>query len=206
MGVFVGAYLCPAPALSRSGCSKWWCEISGLPGRVAQSLKQSKSKIKIQIESKASRAWDEMDDIAEQIVKRARMMPDDTAVRLESNGIVIAKVKVTGGIGLEVRSGSATLLFPKAGIKKAVETFLVAAHTANVDINSRYSPIVRHANGIAMLTFQWNCKKDHASAMASLVEILESPPLCETATEVEKVMTPMDTQGGVGLGVGTGGH
>lgn len=137
-----------------------------------------------------------MDDIAEQIVKRARRMSDDTAVRLESNGVVIAKVKVTGGIGLEVRSGNATLLFPKAGIKKAVETFLVAVHTADVDTKSRFSPIVRHANGIAMLTFQWNCNKERASAMASLVEILENPPLCESATEVEKAMTPMDTQGG----------
>ena len=62
-----------------------------------------------------------MEDIAEQIVKRARMMPEDTGVRLEANGVVIAKVKVTGGVGVEVRSGSATLLFAMTAIKTAVQ-------------------------------------------------------------------------------------
>ena len=60
-----------------------------------------------------------MQDIAEIIVKKARMMPVDIGVALESNGATIAKVKVTGGIGLEVKvaggaftSEDRALLFP----------------------------------------------------------------------------------------------
>ena len=140
-----------------------------------------------------------MEDIAEQIVKRARMMPEDTGVRLEANGVVIAKVKVTGGVGIEVRSGEATLLFAMAAIKTAVQCFLTSARMApNVGNADRYVPTLRHANGIAMQSFQWSDKKERASAAAFVVDILQTPPLCEETTTLEKAVTPMDARGLVG--------
>ena len=43
-----------------------------------------------------------MQDIAEAIVKQARMLPVDTGVALKCNGAVITKVAVTGGFGFQV--------------------------------------------------------------------------------------------------------
>ena len=48
-----------------------------------------------------------MEDIAEQIVRTARMMPSKTAVVLTCNDVSIAKVAVTGGVGFEVRGKDA---------------------------------------------------------------------------------------------------
>ena len=141
-----------------------------------------------------------MEDIAEQIVKCARTMPEDTGVSLECNGIVIAKVKVTGGVGLEVRSGNDALLFAMAAIQTAVRCFLTAAHAAP-DLqpnNNRHHPIVRHKNGIAMYNFRYNDPKEHANAATFVIDILQTPPLCKDTPTVEKAVTAMDARGLVG--------
>ena len=81
-----------------------------------------------------------MEDIAECIVKKARMMPVDTGVALKCNGVIIAKVAVTGGFGLEVTSGDkkAALLFPMAEIQAAVTSFLTAAHVEGKNIHETH--------------------------------------------------------------------
>jgi hypothetical protein len=53
-----------------------------------------------------------MDELATLIVKRARPMPVDTGIACNCNGAILAKVKVTGGVGVEVRFNGSALLFP----------------------------------------------------------------------------------------------
>ena len=65
-----------------------------------------------------------MEDIAEQIVRTARMMPSKTAVVLTCNDVSIAKVAVTGGVGFEVRARDACLLFPFKEVRPAAECFV----------------------------------------------------------------------------------
>ena len=66
-----------------------------------------------------------MEDLAEVIVKKARTTPIDLGVSLEANGVVIAKVAVTGGHGIEVRHPTGkTLLFPLAELEVAVQCFM----------------------------------------------------------------------------------
>ena len=52
-----------------------------------------------------------MEDIAEQIVRTARMMPSKTAVVLTCNDVSIAKVAVTGGVGFEVRARDQSIVY-----------------------------------------------------------------------------------------------
>lgn len=124
--------------------------------------------------------------MADLIVKRARTMPVDTGIALECNGVVLAKVKVTGGMGVEVRAEGSTLLFPMAQLDMAIVSFLTAAHTApGFDIlKDLYHPTIRHANGLALLDFEWNDKKERATAQKMIAQYIRKPPLCpETALE-----------------------
>eukprot|EP00966_Prymnesium_polylepis_P271584 6274406-Prymnesium_polylepis.1 len=109
-----------------------------------------------------------MQDIAEIIVNKARMMPVDIGVALECNRASIAKVKVTGGFGLEVTSEGQVLLFPMAELPMAVQSFVTAARLGGKDCNERYEPTVRHTNGVPLLQFEWNCKKERAQAACSV--------------------------------------
>ena len=89
-----------------------------------------------------------MEDIAEQIVKKARMMPQKTGVVLKCNGVSIAKVAVTGGVGIEVRVPYESLLFPFAEIKinAAVECFATAAQkTPDTEYDDRIPPSKQHS-------------------------------------------------------------
>eukprot|EP00966_Prymnesium_polylepis_P337306 7391985-Prymnesium_polylepis.1 len=112
-----------------------------------------------------TRSWDQnlvpssvssMQDIAEIIVNKARMMPVDIGVALESNGATIAKVKVTGGFGLQVTSQDRALLFPMAELPVAVQSFLAAALLGGKDNISKFNPTVRHTNGVPLLRFEWH--------------------------------------------------
>ena len=58
-----------------------------------------------------------MNDIAELIVQKARAVPVDTGIALTCNNARIAKVAVTGGVGLEVTYEGKMLLFPMTEMK-----------------------------------------------------------------------------------------
>ena len=133
-----------------------------------------------------------MQDIAEIIVNKARMMPVDTGVALESNGATVAKVKVTGGFGLEVTSADQALLFPMAELPMAVESFLTAALLGGKDIT------VRHTNGVPLLRFEWYCKKERAQAACSVSRLLLHPPLCREIEAPADAIIPFDARGRVG--------
>ena len=140
-----------------------------------------------------------MEDMTDLIVKRARTMPVDTGIALKCNGAVLAKVKVTGGVGVEVRAEGSTLLFPMAQLDMAVVSFLTSAHTApGFDIlKDLYRPTIRHANGLALLRFEWNDKKERASAQKTIAQYIMKPPLC-TSTALEASSQPFDARGQVG--------
>ena len=149
-----------------------------------------------------------MQDIAEVIVKKARMMPVDIGVALESNGATIAKVKVTGGVGLEVKvtAGVFTceeraLLFPMAELPMAVQFFLTAAHLGGDQNAEKYHPTVWHTNGVPFLRFEWNCKKARAQAACSVSRLLLRPPLCREIEAPAEASIPFDARGRVGWDV-----
>ena len=79
-----------------------------------------------------------MEDIAELIVKKARTVPIDTGIALTCNNARIAKVAVTGGVGLEVTYDGKMLLFPMAEMTTAVQSFMAAAHLSGADIASKH--------------------------------------------------------------------
>ena len=135
-----------------------------------------------------------MNDIAELIVKKARSVPIDTGIALTCNNARIAKVAVTGGVGLEVTYEGKMLLFPLAEMKTALQSFMTAAHLSGADTASKYDPKVYHANGVPLMKFEWNCKKSRAKAEASLHRILQKPPLC-SEMETEKASIPFDARG-----------
>ena len=126
-----------------------------------------------------------MQDIAEAIVKQARMLPVDTGVALECNGAVITKVAVTGGFGFQVTDTThkigdryVSLLFPMVAVHEAVVSFLTTGHEHEEDFKQRYNPVVFHANGLPLLKFQWNDKKARQSAQRLVSQLLLQPPLC----------------------------
>lgn len=135
-----------------------------------------------------------MDDLAKLIVKEAQSVPTGTAIALTSNNARIAKVEVTGGVGLEVTHEGKMLLFPIAEMKAAVQSFLIAAHLSGVDVGSQYNLKVYHANGVPLMHLGWNCEKERAKAEASMLRILQTPPLC-SEIETEKASTPFDARG-----------
>ena len=138
-----------------------------------------------------------MQDIAEIIVKKAQIMPVDTGVALESDGATIAKVKVTGGFGIEVTSADRALLFPMAELPMAVQSFLTAARLGG---NNVY-PTVRHTNGVPLLRFDWTCKKERAHAACSVSRLLLHPPLCREIEAPAEATIPFDARGRVGWDV-----
>ena len=143
-----------------------------------------------------------MEDIAEQIVKKARMMPLKTGVVLKCNGVSVAKVAVTGGVGIEVRVPYDSLLFPFAEIDAAVESFMTAAHqAADAELSQpsdRHYPVVRHTNGIPLLRFEWNDRAARQKAQVGIAHILKHPPLSDKTATVESSTEPFDARGLVG--------
>ena len=137
-----------------------------------------------------------MEDMTDLIVKRARTMPVDTGIALKCNGAVLAKVKVTGGVGVEVRAEGSTLLFPMAQLDMAIVSFLTSAHTAQgFDIlKDLYRPTIRHTNGLALLRFEWNDKKERAAAQKSIAQYIMKPPLCPS-TALDPSSQPFDSRG-----------
>lgn len=133
-----------------------------------------------------------MQDVASLIVTLARTMPVDTGVALTCNGVVVAKVRITGGVAFEVRSGSAALLFAPAHVAAAARAFLTEAHTSATDQCEKHTPVVRHVNGIALLKFTWNCEDNRQRAVQSVVDTLLAPPLC-AKTSLEAAATPLAT-------------
>ena len=138
-----------------------------------------------------------MQDIAECIVMKSRMLPVETGVALQCNGAMIAKVAVTGGFGFEVTSADkkSSLLFPKAELHRAVESFLTAAHVVAVDGAARYKPVVCHANGLPLLSFEWNDIKAKRLAQRSVSDILLQPPLCHEMQTAAKTSLSFDARG-----------
>lgn len=135
-----------------------------------------------------------MNDIAELIVKKARSVPIDTGIALTCNNARIAKVAVTGGVGLEVTYEGKMLLFPLAEMKTALQSFMTAAHLSGADTASKYNLKVYHANGVPLMKFEWNCEKAQAKAGTSMHRILQKPPLC-SEIETEKSSIPFDARG-----------
>ena len=140
-----------------------------------------------------------MQDIAEAIVKMARTLPVDTGVALKCNSAVITKVAVTGGFGFEVTSAGKTssLLFPMAAVNAAVVSFLTTGHV-HPDDGSTYHPVVFHANGLPLLTFEWNDKKARESAQRYVSQLLLQPPLChdmQTAAQASLSVDARDLSG-----------
>ena len=115
---------------------------------------------------------------------------------LECNGVVIAKVAVTGGIGYEVLSGDASLLFPYAKVKGATECFLTTARNAPGAVI--HDMTVRHINGISMLNFGWYEHTERAKAHVSVARILKQPPLCTKPATLQDSTEPFDARGLVG--------
>ena len=129
--------------------------------------------------------------------KVARTMPMDTGVALTSNEAAIAKVKVTGGVGFEVRSPSAALLYPPVAVKDAARAFLNEAHVTGKDHKDKYRPTIHHVNGIAIHSFEWNCNKARHEAMQVVVKTLLCPPLC-AATSLQSSSMSLDAREGDG--------
>ena len=144
-----------------------------------------------------------MQDLAETILRVARTMPVDTGVALTSNGATIAKVKVTGGVGFEVRSPSAALLYPPVAVKDAARAFLNESHVTGKDHKDKYRPTIHHTNGIAIHSFEWNCTKERHEAMQVVVKTLLCPPLC-AATSLESSSIALDISGGDGWSLTSG--
>ena len=136
-----------------------------------------------------------MDEMADMIVKKARTMPVDTGIAVTCNGVVLAKVKVTGGVGVELRAQGSTLLFPMAQVDMALVAFISAAHTAprGFDDKDLYVLTIRHANGIALLQLNWN-SKETAAAQKMLAQYIRKPPLCPH-TALETSSQPFDARG-----------
>ena len=143
-----------------------------------------------------------MDDIAEQIVKKARMMPQKTGVVLKCNGVSIAKVAVTGGVGIEVRVPYESLLFPFAEINAAVECFVTAAQkTPGTERDDRWYPYVYQSHerhSARLLHFEWSNRVERKKALVSIARILKHPPLSDKTANVESSTKPLDARGFVG--------
>ena len=137
-----------------------------------------------------------MEDIAEQIVRTARMLPSKTAVGLTCNGVSIVKVAVTGGVGFEVRARDGRLLFPFAEIWAAAECFVTTAHEYREDRRVCPPPlVVHHINGMPMLSVEWDCAARRHEAIDSITRILKYPPLCDKPATVEGSTVPFDATG-----------
>ena len=142
-----------------------------------------------------------MQEIAEQIIKKARMMPIDTGVTLECNGARITKVAVTGGFGWEVTSANKkSLLFPMAHMKAAVESFLTAGHCAEVEHCLKYRPTICHGNGLQLLQFDWHWHedKDNEKVKRRLYNLLLDPPLSSDMHSLAKASLSFDSRGYIG--------
>ena len=146
-----------------------------------------------------------MQDIAEAIVKMARTLPVDTGVALKCNSAVITKVAVTGGFGFEVTSADKTssLLFPMATVNAAVVSFLTTGRVHEKDFNSRHHPVVFHANGLPLLTFEWNDKKARESAQRYVSQLLLQPPLCHDMQTAAQASLSVDVRGLSGWDIGS---
>ena len=107
-----------------------------------------------------------MEDIAELIVKKAQAVPIDAGIALTCNNARIAKVAVTGGLGLEVTYEGKTLLFPMAEMKTAVQSFMTAAHLSGADADSTPSS----ESGSATNTSEMLCVRPRASLCTSPYE------------------------------------
>ena len=137
-----------------------------------------------------------MDEIVEHIVKKARLMPVDIGVGLTSNSVTITKVKVVGGVGLQVEEDGKTLLFPWAAMETAVNCFLSAVHNApNIEFKERLNPVLRHINGMVLHEFEWNSHKGRLRAAELVVRILKEPPFCADTPGVPKASARLDVQG-----------
>ena len=147
-----------------------------------------------------------MDEIAERIVEHARAMPLDTGVGLVCNGVSIVKVRVVGGVGIEVRADGTKLLYPLAFVGDAARCFLTAAHNApGAEHSAKYNPLLRHSNGIAIHGFEWNDKKERDKAVSIVKNTLIYPPLCEQ-TPLGDAETRMDARGLEGWSASEKGH
>ena len=116
-----------------------------------------------------------MEDIAECIVAKSRMMPLDTGVSFVSGSVTITKVAVTGGIGFQVADKTSSLLFPMAEVRAAVVSFLTSGYISNQE---KRECTVRHANGLAILMFSWTYDAEKEQAIRSVTRMLLQPPLC----------------------------
>ena len=134
-----------------------------------------------------------MEGLAEMIVKKARSVPTNTAIALTGNKARIAKVAVTGGLGLEVTYEGKKLLFPMAEAKSAVESFMIGAHKSREDINRKFDLELCYENGIPATTCEWNCVKSRAKAEGSIHRILKNPPL-SGEMETETASIPFDAR------------
>ena len=146
-----------------------------------------------------------MQDIAEAIVKRARMLPLDTGVELCCNGAVIKKVKVTGGFGLQVSSKDETslLLFPMAEMEMATLSFLTTARKTATDMEGKNFPSVHRANGLPLLSFEWNNTKAREGARRSVSRLLLNPPLCRDMQTAAETSVAFDARGREGWDIGS---
>ena len=137
-----------------------------------------------------------MEDIAECIVAKSRMMPLHTGVSFVSGGATITKVAVTGGIGLEVADKKSSLLFAMAEVHVAVVSFL----TSGWDQEKRKRPhcttlTVRHANGLAILMFSWTNDTELEQAIRSVTRVLLHPPVCNETLTTATSAVSFDARG-----------
>ena len=125
-----------------------------------------------------------MQDMAEMIVEQARMMPAERGIALTCNGARIAKVQLNDGFGLEVTSADKKrrLVFQinektSQGVQMAAESFLTEGHHAIDDVHAheRCHPTVQHDNGLRLLTFDWNERRELGVVYAVCRLLLEPP-------------------------------
>lgn len=138
-----------------------------------------------------------VEDLAEEIVKQARALPTTTRIALTSNNARIAKVAVTGGVGLQITyDGNKKVLFPMQEAKNAVESFMASAHESGTDIRTKYTLKVFYENGVPALTpFDWNCHEARAKAKRSIHRILKNPPLAlHSEMEMETASIQVDAR------------
>lgn len=142
-----------------------------------------------------------MDEIAAHIVEKARLMPVDTGFGIESNGVVIRKVRVVGGVGMQVEDKGKTLLFPWAAAETAANCFLSGVHNAsNAEFKLRFNPVLRHTNGIVLYNFEWNDREARAKALEFVVRIFKDPPFCGDTPEMATASVHLDVRGLDGWG------
>eukprot|EP00966_Prymnesium_polylepis_P198193 4592504-Prymnesium_polylepis.1 len=83
-----------------------------------------------------------------------------------------------------------------AEVNVAVECFLTAAcYAPGTEKNDL---TVRHANGIALLSFGWFSTDRRTKAHVSVARILKQPPLCTKTATLQDSTKPFDARGLVG--------